>query len=84
MGQVKETVKGSGPAKKTTTKEMKNPNLLSAIDTLRDEVSNCISIKDKETETEGKDAATENFRKANVLRAADCLLRGAKLLLEMY
>ena len=83
MGEVKDTVKGSPPEKRK--KSMKSDdNLVNQIQTLRDEVSDLITIKDDDAAKEGKDAYAENVRKAASLRAVHSLLTSTQRLLEDY
>jgi hypothetical protein len=85
MGEAKETVKGSGPSKRKKRKApTETKNLIQMTQELMDEVSNCVSIKDDDTQSEGDLAKADNIRKAQLLRAAHTLLRGAKTLLEEY
>jgi hypothetical protein len=82
MGEVNDTVKGSGLKSKPTKDSDKN--LVSAVQSLRDEVSHLISIKDEDTLKEGKDKVAENTRKAGTLRAVHSLLVASQSLLEDY
>jgi hypothetical protein len=47
-------------------------------------VSNCIVVKDNDTQTEGETAKADNLRKATLLRSCYTLLKGAKTLMENY
>ena len=85
MGEVKETVKGSGSArkaKKPATEQTKN--LIQEISDLKDEVSQCIQVKDDDTGKEGDLAKADNIRKAGLMRAAYSLLSATQALLEEY
>lgn len=91
MGEVKEAVKGSGPAKtkgKLLGKKKKGvtdgENLVEHFRALRDEVSNLTAIKDEDVGTEGDDEKAENIRKAALLRACHSLLTSCQTLLEEY
>lgn len=88
MGEVKETVKGSGSSRKKTTRKKKGDdqttNLIQDVSDLKDEVSRCIQVKDDDTQTEGDLAKAENIRKAGLMRAAYSLLGAAQALLEEY
>ena len=81
MGEVKETVKGSGSSKKPKPNE---GNLIEQMQELRDEVSRLTAIKDDDTLKEGDTAKAENTRKAGTLRAVHSLLTAAQTLLEDY
>jgi hypothetical protein len=85
MGEVKETVKGSGSTrkkKKPATKQTKN--LIQEVSDLKDEVSRCIQVKDDDTQSEGDLAKAENIRKSGLMRAVYSLLNSAQALLEEY
>ena len=85
MGEVKDTIKGSGPKKKPKSKAgASTKNLVEQFDELRDEISRLTAIKDDDTQTEGKDAKAENVRKAAMLRAVHTLMTAAQTLLEDY
>jgi hypothetical protein len=89
LGAVKESVKGGGtPAKKTTTKRKagaaESKNLIGKVSDLKDEISQCIQIKDADTSSEGDLAKAENIRKAALLRASFSMLNGVQTLLEEY
>jgi len=87
MGVVKETVKGSGPpAAKTKKKkgDVKSQNLIQMTEDLMDEISQCVQVKDDDTETEGDLQKAENIRKAQSLRSAHKMLMGVKAILEDY
>lgn len=85
MGQVKDTVKGSGLKKKVLQKsKIEGDNLIEHVGALLDEVSHCIQVKDDDTLTEGDDAKAENARKAGTLRAVHSLLTTSRTLLEDY
>ena len=82
MGEVSDTVKGSGLKSKPTKDSDKN--LISAVQSLRDEVSGLIQIKDDDTVKEGDTKKAENTRKAATLRAVHSLLTASQNLLEDY
>lgn len=84
MGEVKDTVKGSGPkpSKKATKKA--EGNLITQVEDLRAEVGRLTAIKDDETLSEGDAELAENTRKAALLRASYSLLTATKVLLEGY
>ena len=63
MGDVKNSVKGSGPKKKLLSKKAEG-NLIKQVDCLRDEVSRLTAIKDDDTLKEGDAAIADNTRKA--------------------
>lgn len=84
MGDVKESVKGSGPPSKRKKKVKYQGNLQEGLSSLMDEVSACIQTKDHETETEGPGAKAENERKAGLLRGVYSLLSSAKTMLLEY
>ena len=85
MGEVKETVSGSGLKKKPLKKsKIAGENLIEMFQNLRDEVSRLTTIKDDDTQKEGDDAKPENARKAATLRAVHSLLTAAQTLLEDY
>jgi len=85
MGEVKDTVKGDGLKKKVLQKaKISGDNLIEHVEALRNEVSNCIQIKDEDTLNEGDDVKAENARKAATLRAVHSMLTTAKTLLEDY
>jgi len=83
MGEVKDTVKGD-PPKKRKERMKSDSNLVDQMQTLRDEVSDLITIKDKDAESEGKKVYAENVRKAAALRAVHSLLTSSQRLLEDY
>jgi len=84
MGEVKDTVKGSGPkpSKKATKKA--EGNLINQVIDLMDEVGRLTVIKDDDTLSEGDAAFADNTRKAATLRAAHSLLTATRTLLEEY
>lgn len=80
MGDVKDTVT------KRTDKPKKplDAGLLQTAETLRDELSRCVVIKDEDTLNEGDAARAENMRKATQLRSAHILMVGVCAQLEDY
>ena len=86
MGQVKDTVKGTGLKKKLLTKRPKvdGNNLIEYFEALQEEVSKCIEIKDDDTLTESNSEKPENIRKAALLRSTHSLLTASLSLLEEY
>ena len=89
MGEVKESVKGSGPSKKKGWGKKKKgatdgKNLIEHFRELRDEVSELTEIKDDDVEKEGDAEKAENMRKAAIRRACHSLLTSCQALLEDY
>ena len=91
MGEVKDAVKGSGPAPKKKSLLGKKrsgatdgKNLIDHFQTLRDEVSELTTIKDDDVSKEGDDEKAENMRKAALLRAVSSLLTASQRILEDY
>lgn len=84
MGEVKETVKGSGSTKKAPKSVSGPTNLIQDTQALMDEVSKCVQVKDDDTRSEGDLAKAENIRKAAVMRSTYSLLAAVKALLETY
>lgn len=82
MGEAKETIKGSG--QKTQRRPEDTGNLIDRVGSLMEAVSNCIVVKDNDTQTEGETAKADNLRKATLLRSCYTLLKGAKTLMENY
>ncbi len=83
MGEVKDTVQGT-PPKKHAEKLGSDKSLIKQIETLKDEVSDLTSIKDKDTMDEGVEMKPDNMRKAALLRAVHSLLTASQALLEEY
>lgn len=90
MGEVKETVKGSGPKPKKSGLLSKDKgftngkNLVEHFQGLQDLISELTAQKDEDTLNEGDDEKSENIRKAALLRASHSLITSARRLLEDY
>lgn len=82
MGDVKEEVKGSAPKRKAKTPGAEN--ILGSVRSLKDELSELVTMKDDDVQKEGDAAKPENQRKAATLRASSALLVAIESLLEDY
>ena len=82
MGEVKDVVKGDGLKSKPT--KASDKNLILAVQSLRDEVSHLIQVKDDDSLNEGDVKKADNMRKAATLRAVHSLLTASQNLLEDY
>jgi hypothetical protein len=89
VGVVSDTVKGSGPKKKSGLLGKKKgstdgKNLIEHLRGLHEEIGELTSIKDDDTLTEGADEKAENMRKAGLLRACASLVKTCQNLMEEY
>lgn len=94
MGEVSDSVKGSGKSRKKTQAAQKPgdrptdiagaENILEEVRGLKDELSELIAKKDEDAGNEGDDALAVNVRKAGTLRACHSLLTSVQTLLEEY
>jgi hypothetical protein len=84
MGEAKEIIKGSGSSARSQQAPADTKNLMVLTQNIMNEVSNCIVIKDHDTQTEGENAKADNIRKAALLRSCYTLLKSAKILMEDY
>lgn len=82
MGEVKDTVKGTPPAKHR--KAAGDSNVVQQLIDLQDTVSDLTAIKDNDVLNEGDDQKSENQRKAGMLRATHSLITAARTLMEDY
>jgi len=83
MGEVKDTIQGTPPPERKKALGS-DKNLIKQIQTIKDQVSELTTIKDKDTLTEGDTEKSNNVRKAAMLRAVHSLLTASQGLLEDY